>query len=79
MKETSKVLETAVINAFEKITKSRGYAIAKMKYEEVEKAIADNEDWDYLHELMNEVVDAMYELLKMKEYIKFIHENNYED
>ena len=77
MKETSKVLETAVINAYEKVTQSRGYEISKMSFGDIQKAIADNEDWDYLHELQHCILDTMYDLYLMKEYIKFIHENDY--
>lgn len=79
MKTTEKILETSVINLHEKIVDSRAYEIAKMKFDEVQKAIKDNDDWDYLRELMNGYVDVMYETLKMKNYIKFIHENNYEE
>ena len=77
MKETSKVLETAVINAYEKVTQSRGYEISKMSFEEIQKAIADNEDWNYLQELQHCIIGTMYDLFLMKEYIKFIHENDY--
>lgn len=79
MKRTDLVLETAVENAFVKITTSKGYEIAKMGYEDLQKAISDNDNWDYVKELQREVINAMYELLKMKKFISFIHENDYKE
>lgn len=79
MKRTDLILEKAVENAYVELTTSKGYQIAKKEFEDLQKAIADNDDWDLVRELQLELINTMYELLKMKSFIEFIHKNDYKE